>query len=158
MIYFGEINPAIETDYQVPLMEVAGQHFSSDLHFKSPDVSEMILLKLEQLLNQLSELVKTAQEALKVDFDHRGEVFSYLDFHLSELNTAQVAQLVQNSEGQSDLEKLFSVLFLKRVGFYPESDTEFAVLDFTISTDLTQYLLVVKMNSDATINHITMES
>jgi hypothetical protein len=61
-----------------------------------------------------------------------------------------------NSLSQS--EQLLSILKLKRIGFYPEIENHYTIFDFVTDEDISQYLLVVKLNKEGELDHITMES
>lgn len=61
--------------------------------------------------------------------------------------------------------RVFSLIYLKRIGFYPEHEevrskfdsSAFVVFDYTLGEEITNYLLVVKVRKDKT-TYITTES
>jgi hypothetical protein len=53
---------------------------------------------------------------------------------------------------------MLSKLHLVRVGLYPDSEDEFAIFDYSIGQELTQYLVVINTNEDGEIDYMTMES
>jgi len=54
--------------------------------------------------------------------------------------------------------QILSILKLRRIGFYPYDNEAFAILDFVLDEDISQYILVVIMNDSKSVDHITMES
>ena len=74
-------------------------------------------------------------------------IFRQDDFH---------RQIGDNTKDAS--EQLLSLIHLKRVGIYPENDSNFATIDYTIGEEITQYLIVVVVQESGDIDYITMES
>ncbi|MEO1260707.1 MAG: DUF2004 domain-containing protein [Bacteroidota bacterium] len=54
-------------------------------------------------------------------------------------------------------EQLLSVLYLKQIWLYPEQ-RPFAVFDFTISEDLTNYFIAVAIDKNGEIISVDIES
>ena len=50
------------------------------------------------------------------------------------------------------------LLHLNRIGFYPHDAQHYAVFDYTLGEEYTDYLLVVVLNDAGEIEYITMES
>ena len=53
--------------------------------------------------------------------------------------------------------KLLNKLHLIRVGIYPEGE-EFAVFDYTVNPDLTNFVIAVNTDENGNLDYITMES
>jgi Protein of unknown function (DUF2004) len=58
----------------------------------------------------------------------------------------------------SDEEKLFTLVRPVRIGIYPEDEESYFVLDFSLSRELTDYLIVVVLSVDEKLRYVTTES
>ena len=53
---------------------------------------------------------------------------------------------------------LLKKLHLVRVGLYPDSEEQFAIFDYSIGKDLTNYLVVINTDENGNLDYMTMES
>ena len=49
-------------------------------------------------------------------------------------------------------------LRLVRVGLFPDSEDRFAIFDYSIGRNLTQYLVVINTDENGNLDYMTMES
>ena len=54
--------------------------------------------------------------------------------------------------------KFLNKIKLVRIGIYPEDSDSMATFDYTIGRDLTQYLIVIRFDSEGKLVEIVMES
>jgi hypothetical protein len=71
---------------------------------------------------------------------------------------ANGARLYAEHHELSDLDTLLSRLQLVRIGFEEDEPDRFAVFDYTIGEELTQYLVVVSFDRDGEVTDVSMES
>ena len=67
------------------------------------------------------------------------------------------AELAGLLGGSVDAGRFRAAIHLVRIGLYPD-DEDVAVLDYTISKDLTDYLIVVNFDEQRRLASISMES
>ncbi|MDQ1575676.1 MAG: hypothetical protein QOH55_826 [Microbacteriaceae bacterium] len=123
------------------------------------NVSEKSLDSAAAMIHALEGFDARARDTLVAELSERASVASsYVDRHVDELGESLLDLLVHNS-GDIAIDVLRS-LQLMRVGFFPErSDEEevFAVFDYSISPDDTDYLLVVSFDIRGDVVAVDMQ-
>ena len=158
ILYFGDIDTSAVQDYYKTTIDLDNRTIQLDLNFESTAIAADKLHKLLSFLEEISGLLTTVEKFIYANIDDE-EVQFFLDFHKEELLKEELDFLLENADQNLSLsQQILSVTQLRRIGFYPEHDNYFAVFDFGVDENISQYLLVVNMNSDKTINHITVES
>lgn len=157
--YFNEIDSDDLNDYYCTTIVLDSREVELDLNFKNTVISTDKLSAISTFLNNIPDIVSTATNSIYTDLDNDDEVRFFVDAHMEELDENDIARLLKDADKSLSIERqILSVIHLKRIGFYPEKDDYFAVLDFGFDTNISQYLIVVIMNNDRTVNHITVES
>ena len=83
----------------------------------------------------------------------------YLENHLEELGTDDLNALIGAGARSADQPRiLLKKLQLVRVGLYPDSVAQFAIFDYSIGRELTNYLVVINTDENGNLDHMTMES
>ncbi|MEP6676138.1 MAG: DUF2004 domain-containing protein, partial [Ferruginibacter sp.] len=91
--------------------------------------------------------------------DDADTVRSYLEHHLEELGENELAPLIDfNSKSDEHATQLLKKLHLVRVGIYPEGEDQFAIFDYSIGQEITDYLVVINTDENGNLVYITMES
>jgi len=85
-------------------------------------------------------------------------VQTYIEHHLEIMDKSEFIGLVDFENNSSPGDQLVKKLMLVRIGFYPDSSDTFAVFDYTIGRELTNYLVVINYNSKGVFDSMTMES
>jgi hypothetical protein len=104
----------------------------------------------DELLDGLPELVERAERLLADDAAFPGSTTNeFIEYHLRELDDAALAAIF----GTANRPKITSDQFLRRlrlhrVGLYPEAPEESVVLDFMLSPDHSDAILVVRVSDD----------
>ncbi len=140
-------------DYQLNTNEVW-----LDLIFEQEKVSEDLVPIIRSFIQALPELAKELKRNLTT-FQGGEIVNGYVTHHFDECSKEELSSLGINVN-QSDQEiqaAMLEQIYLKRVGIYAENE-DFAVFDFTLSSEITQYLVVVNVNKEGEINDIVVES
>jgi len=157
--FFGELNSNSLKDYYELQTQLGGNTVQLDLNFSGAKIEDHKLLIVKDYLDEVSKIINIAEKELLNDYENGEEVLEYLSYHIEEIDKEELDGFLVNADKSLSLEKqLFSILKLRRIGFYPADENDFATLDFTLGEKVSQYLLVVKMNDRKSVEYITMES
>jgi len=70
-----------------------------------------------------------------------------IEHHLEEVGNDELSLLVNFENKSIELEKqLLDKIQLVRIGFYPDSKDVFAIFDYSIGEEITNYLIVINTN------------
>jgi hypothetical protein len=157
--FFDEIDSDSLTDYYQVDAEIEGKQIELDLNFDDTKIDTDSLISLKNYLDTLPGVIEIAKKEILNDYETDENVKEYLTYHIEELDQNELDSLTENADKSTSLEKqMLSVLHLRRIGFYPENEDQYAVFDFVLDLEISQYILVVNMNSAKALDHITMES
>lgn len=158
--YFGSIDSnALEGNYDTEV-RIAGRDIRLDLNFseKSMDLSSLSILN--KYLDNLEDHLAKTKEYIKENYhdeDAADGVRFYFEFHKDEFGE----EVFKNQFGINNVddldEQLLSKLNPVRIGIYP-GHLDFAVYDYTVGEDVTNYLAVVKTDEDGDLANVTVES
>jgi hypothetical protein len=76
---------------------------------------------------------------------------------LNEIDANVLLNLNVNRENSKLESTLFNLLHLIRINLYPDSE-DFAIWDYSLGEEITQYLIVLKTNINGKINSLDIES
>lgn len=157
--YFNEIDLQNLTDYYEVDIDFKGNSVQLDINFQETKINESNLDYLKNILDDLDGILLKVNDFIKNDYKSGEDVKEFLAFHIEELDNDELESLLSDSDKSlSREEQLLSIIKLKRIGFYPEDNDEYVIFDFVTDEEVSQYLLVVKVNSKGQLDHITMES
>lgn len=159
--FFGEIDSTEPEEYYEANIELNGHTIQLDLNFDEDEpIDTNHLDALAKLLTSLAEVDRENQVYIEKDFNGAGDtVKTYIDHHLENIDEGELKELIDTgNEAISPQDQMLKALRLVRVGFYPGNEQDFAVFDYSINPELTQYLVVIFRNEEGEINYITMES
>jgi len=157
--FFNEIDSDLLVDYYEADIDLNLKKIQLDVNFDENSIELDRLLILKNYLENLSELIDLAEKEIQTDFSNGEEVKEFITFHIEELDKDDIDNLLKEADKNLSIEQqILSILKLKRIGFYPDDEDNFAVLDFTLNEDLSQYILVVNITENKALNYITMES
>lgn len=156
---FGEIDPQDLDDYYDAQIEVNGDTIEVDLNFESKTIDVDILEKVSQSIDAVDVQIQKAFEALSTDYDLGEEseaALFYLQHHQEELSDDDILKIF----GSTDITK---EIFLKniavsRIGFYPEDEESFTVVDLKLPDQYTNYIMAVTFDAEGELSFISMES
>lgn len=148
-------------DYYEKSILIDGNDIKLDLNFEAKETNNVELNLTNEFIAKLETYDKKNQTEFYNDFTNNAEstIKEYIEHHLDELNNEDVNSIIKddNSSDSND-KKLLKSLKLKRIGIYPNDKENFAIFDYTIREELTQYLITVYLNSNGEIMDISMES
>jgi Protein of unknown function (DUF2004) len=137
---------------------------SVDIDLNSPDEASVSVEALDiaaAMIRSIEDLDSQAKESLVADLSAEGsQTLQYITQVLDELDDEALANALIWDSGDRQIDFLRS-LRLQRVGFHPHhtaSDEHFAVLDYSISPDDTDAVLVVVMDVNGDTVGISVES
>lgn len=158
---FGQLDSDQLEDYYEASVPFGKDHVSADLNFDESSIDIVHLEAAGRFLTQLADYDFKIKKLLQEDYqdEDADTVRTYLEHHLDELPEDELDELLTGTDKKrSREEQLFSRLHLVRVGFYPHQEDQFAVFDYSIGEDITQYLIAVILNESGVLNYMTMES
>ncbi|MCK8481661.1 DUF2004 domain-containing protein [Psychroserpens algicola] len=158
--HFGNINLNQTEEYQDVQINIDGNDIELDINFDYDQISEAKIKPTATFLNNLEKHVNKAKQDLITDYTNGRIVKGYIRHHLTEFNDEELKALgINPKDDQASIyETCLSKIHLKRIGLYPEYWDSLAVFDFTISSEFTQYLIVLKFDSQGHLVDIVTES
>ena len=158
--YFGEIDLDNVEEYYETEIEVQGRPVEITINITGSKTIDLDSIQaVEDYLDNLTINEENIRQIIYQDFKEKGEAKNYIDFQVEELDKDDISDLIESADKKlNKKEKLLSVLYLLRIGFYPEKeDKAFAVYDYTIEEEYTDDLLVIIIGKDNNIK-LTIES
>ncbi len=153
--YFGEIDLNNPNEWYETELEVNDKKV--EILFTVSSVCKSIdkeaIQQIETYLDNLQDNESYVRSCMQENFKQKGNVMEYINFFIEEFDKEDIADLIKGIDKKlSKKEKLLSILVLLQIVFYPERDDEtFAILDYTVSEELTDELIAVKLYKDNSI-------
>lgn len=158
--HFGEIDTdALEEYYDVDI-EFNGKELSLDLNFEGESIDSGRLDSVKKILEKLDEFDQQNKNYIEQDYkdEEADTVKTYVEHHLEEIGKDELAEIIDaDKSGKKEL-LLMKALHLVRVGFYPHGEEIFAIFDYSIGEDYTNYLVVINTDDKGKLVYMTMES
>lgn len=158
--YFGEIDLNNTEQYLDVATTINGKEISIDLNIIEEKISRETIQPTVTFLENLSKIEKIAHDKVLQDYENGDVVRDYIEHHIEELNDEELKSLEVESTDSTEIkkEKFLNKIHIKRIGLYPEELDSIAIFDYTINDDLTQYLIVLKFDSNMKFVEIYTES
>jgi len=159
--YFGNLPTENLEEYYNVDIELNGNEIQVDLNFENQTVDILILNKIKNFIEKLEKFDKLNKTYILNDYnDENGDTVKfYLEHHLEELDKEELTKLVNFDDTVTEPEQqLLSKLKLVRVGLYPDNEDNFAIFDYSIGKDITNYLVVINTDENGQLDYMTMES
>ena len=157
--YFGIVDPEALNEYYDLRTEMAGQQVTVDINFDEACIAVEKLDQLRVRLGTLPALLGRAWDAVRESFLHEQDARKYIDRHMDLLDSPELQKGLRQADASlSSEEKLFALVRPLRIGLYPEDEESYFVFDFSLSRELTDYLIVVVMTVDEKLRYVTTES
>lgn len=159
--HFGPLDPeALEEYYDVEI-DFNGKQIQVDLNFGNTSIDPSKLDIVKAFIDNIRIHDIKNKKFIEDDYkDEEGDtVKTYLEHHLEELGEDELAALIDPNSKSSEHEKqLLKKLHLVRVGIYPEGEDQFAIFDYSLGQDITDYLVVINTDENGNLVYMTMES
>ena len=159
--HFGPIDSAALDEYYDVDIDFNNKEIQIDLNFENKTIDIERLEIVKHFIENIRIHDLNNKKYIEVDFtDEDGDtVREYLEHHIEELATDDLNQLIGFNTKTIDRPKLLlKKLHLIRVGLYPDSKEQFAIFDYSIGQELTNYLVVINTDENGNLDYITMES
>lgn len=158
---FGDLPIENLEEYYDAYLESNGNKIHLILLFenKTIDISKMDNVK--NFIEKMGEINDMNNTYILHDYNNKDgdTVKFYLEHHLRELSKDQLSNLINFDDPMIGHEQqLLTKLKLIRVRFYPERENNFAIFDYSIGQDMTNYLVVINTNPNGELENIGMES
>ena len=157
--HFGVIDPTNLDEYYDVDIDFNNKEIQIDLNFESKTITVERLEILRHFIENIRIHDINNKKHIENDFSDGDTVQEYLENHIEELATDDLAQLIGSNIKTVDQPKLLlKKLHLIRVGLYPDSKEQFAIFDYSLGQELTNYLVVINTDENGNLDYITMES
>jgi hypothetical protein len=159
--HFGPLDPQSLEEYYDTEIDFNGNQIQVDLNFGSSSIDPAKLETVKAFIDNVR--IHDIRNKQFIDDDYKNEdgdtVKTYLEHHLEELGEDELAELIEPGTKSSEHEKqLLKKLRLVRVGIYPEGEDQFAIFDYSLGQDITDYLVVINTDENGNLVYMTMES
>lgn len=159
--HFGVLSTGnLENDYSVDI-DLKGDKIRMDLNFENNTIDASTLNKVKIFIENIEHFYERSKTYILDDYNNKeGEtVKSYLEHHLEVVDKDKLSTLINFADTAIEPEQqLLTKLKVVRIGLYPDKEDRFAVFDYSIGKDITNYLVVIYTDGDGHLSHITMES
>ncbi len=159
--HFGQLETTQLDEYYEAEISLKDITVQVDLNFDSTQIEPARLDIAKRFIEQLPDFDFRNKKYLEQDYadESADTVRTYLEHHLDELGEEELSALIDYSIKKISPEKqLLKKLQLVRMGLYPDSEDQFAIFDYSIGPELTQYLVVIFTDESGNPEYITMES
>ncbi len=163
--YFGDIDiDKIEECYECELQYKSAIIFPLLLfekaYFSTKKIQEKDVKAADFLIDNFEQYIDNSYKPIIKSFNKKGEVFEYIEHHFEEFDKTDLTKLGVDSEQSKKklLEAILSKMHFTGMIIDPTKEEEALTLDFTISKELTQYIIAIKMNKEGKVSQIEMES
>ncbi|MES2575252.1 MAG: DUF2004 domain-containing protein [Bacteroidota bacterium] len=154
--YFGKIDlKKLEAEYESEI-KYKGKPLEISMTFLSEKKQTSIdeLQKIDFYLDNVSQNLNGINRILIDDYKQEETVKEYIDFLTEELEEEDLLQVMENHNASLSIEhNILLNINLLRIVFYPDQEDDvFAIFDYTLSQDITDVLLVARLNNDNSLN------
>ncbi len=158
--HFGNIDSEALEEYYDAEIEFHSTFIQVDLNFEKKSLDPERLDIVRRFIDNIRIHDLNNKKYIQKDFDDMGDtVPQYIDHHLAELALDDLENLIGTDRRSADKpDYLLEKLHLVRVGLYPDSKEQFAIFDYSIGRELTDYLLVVYTDENGNLEYLSMES
>ena len=150
----------LEEYYKVDI-EFNGNEIQIDLNFENKNIDLLSMDKVKNFIENIGVFDKQNESHIFNDYnDEDGDTVKfYLEDHLEEVDEDVLSNLINFNDKSTKPEKqLLNKLKLIRVGLYPHDKDIFAVFDYSIGKDITDYLIVINTDENGKLHYMTTES
>lgn len=159
--YFGMLDPASLDEYYDATIDFNNTSIQIDLNFEKNTIDIQRLDIVNHFIENIRIHDLKNKKYIQDDFDdNTGDTVKfYLENHIEELATDDLNELIGRGTKTADQPKLLlKKLHLVRVGLYPDSEAQFAIFDYSIGKELTDYLIVINTDENGNLDYMAMES
>ncbi|BAP33383.1 uncharacterized protein CHSO_4346 [Chryseobacterium sp. StRB126] len=159
--YFGQLSTDNIEEYYDATINLNGNEVQIDLNFESENTDGAKLDQIKNYLENIEPINKLAQNYILEDYHNEDgdTVKLYLEHHLEEVEQDKLSTLINFDDSTVEPEQqLLTKLELVRIGLYPDNEDGFAILDYSIGKEITDYLVVINTDQNGQLDYMSMES
>ncbi|WP_159474920.1 DUF2004 domain-containing protein [Chryseobacterium sp. 18068] len=159
--HFGNLATENLEEYYTVNIEFDGAEIEIDLNFENKTIDTITMDKVKNFIENIEKYNKLNKTYILNDYnDEDGDtVKSYLEHHLEEVEKEELSNLINFDDKTIEPElQLLKNLKLVRVGLYPDHEDIFAIFDYSIGVEITNYLVVINTDEHGQLDYMTMES
>ena len=150
--HFGQIDLTNLDEYYSVKIDLDGREIEVDLNFEEKTIDSKQMDTVKKFMEKIPDYDKKNKKYIERDYaDEDGDtVKMYVEHHLEEIDKTELAGLVDfDNKSVSPEKQLVKALHLVRIGFYPHDEDEFAIFDYSLGKELTDYLVVITTDQRA---------
>lgn len=159
--HFGILDTQSLEEYYDVDIDFNGTAIQLDLNFGTKTIDPKKLETVQHFIDNIRIYDLNNKGYIANDYNNEdGETVKfYLQHHIEELGTEELAALIEPGTKSADYEKqLLKKLHLVRVGIYPEGEDQFAIFDYSLGREITDQLVVIFTDENGNLDYMTMES
>jgi hypothetical protein len=159
--HFGQLDLTKPDEYYDADIQFDGGEIQIDLNFEGKNIDPKRLDKVKHFIEHIADFDKKNKKYIEQDYadEDCDTVKTYIEHHLEDIDKTELTDLVDfDNKSIGPGKQLMKALRLVRVGLYPDSDDQFAIFDYSIGRELTQYLVVINTDENGKLDYMTMES
>ncbi|AZB00233.1 DUF2004 domain-containing protein [Chryseobacterium joostei] len=159
--YFGQLSTDNVEEYYDVNIDFNGNEIQVDLNFESESTDGTKLDQVKNYLENIEKFNRLAKSYILEDYhNEEGDTVKfYLEHHLEEVEQEELSTLINFDDVTVEPEKqLLKKLELVRIGLYPDNEEGFAILDYSIGKEITNYLVVINTDQNGQLDYMAMES
>ena len=160
LLFFGDIDlEQVKSEY-ISSLNFDGSKIALNLNiFEDETVTPEIIKKADVFLENIEEIIRRVYKYLLDDYESEGETYGYIQHHIDNLEAEEIIQILgKHTPEIAQNDDLVAKLKLNRIAIFPEDDDEFAVFDFTIGRDHTDYVLAIYTDKDGNLIDLGIEN
>lgn len=159
--HFG--NLAIENleEYYVANIEFDKDEIEIELNFENKTIDTITMDKVKNFIENIEKYNNLNHTYILNDHnDEDGDtVRSYLEYHLKEVEKEELSDLINFDDKTTEPQlQLLKNLKLVRIGLYPDNEDNFAIFDYSIGVEITDYVVVINTDENGQLDYMAMES
>ena len=159
--HFGRLDSTSLEEYYDVDINFNNSQIQIDLNFENKTIDPKRLETAKSFIENIRIHDLNNKGYINTDYnDKEGDTVKfYLQHHLEELGKEELSDLIElNSKGSEHEKQLLKKLHLVRVGIYPDGESQFAIFDYSIGTEITNQLVVIFTDENGNLDYMTMES
>ncbi|HCM34712.1 DUF2004 domain-containing protein [Chryseobacterium sp.] len=159
--YFGQLSTDNVEEYYDVNIDFNGNEIQVDLNFESESTDGTKLDQVKNYLENIEKFNRLAKSYILEDYhNEEGDTVKfYLEHHLEEVEQEELSTLINFDDVTVEPEQqLLKKLELVRIGLYPDNEEGFAILDYSIGKEITNYLVVINTDQNGQLDYMAMES
>jgi hypothetical protein len=158
--FYRSIDPFnLEEEYEGSLM-LRGKEVLLYLDVEGAWVEPYRLEAVKKMMSRLVSMDAENRLRLRNEYIDPGGtmVRYYLQYHLEKVWRRTLEKIIDFSNKEiTPIDQLFRCLHLVRITFHPENEDVFAIFDYCIDIDCTEYVIVLNFNLQGNLQEMTME-